>query len=131
MSPVCSAVLAFGVSLCRSPQALRLENLALRHQVAIYQQMVHRPRLRPMDRLFWVWLARLWPGWQHALAFVQPRTVLAWQRQRFRDHWRGLSQQGKPGRPAIPQEVKALIRDKYQTKSFLAVAQKSPCACRR
>jgi hypothetical protein len=38
-------------------------------------------------------------GWQRALAFVQPRTVIAWQKKRFRDHWRRLSQSGKPGRP--------------------------------
>jgi hypothetical protein len=30
------------------------------------------------DRLFWSWLSRLWPGWQQALEFVQPRTVIAW-----------------------------------------------------
>ena len=34
------------------------------------------------------------PGWHDALAFVQPRTVIAWQRRRFRDHWRRLSQRG-------------------------------------
>jgi putative transposase len=73
-----------------------------------------RPRLRPTDRLFWVWLSRLWPGWQEALAFVQPRTVIAWQRKRFRDHWRRLSQQGKPGRPAIAKEVRDLIRSMWQ-----------------
>ena len=103
MPPVMSALLTFVVALCRSRASLCLENLALRHQVAVYQQTIPRPRLRPTDRLFWAWLSRLWPGWQEALAFVQPRTVIAWQRQRFRDHWRRLSQQGTPGRPAIAQ----------------------------
>jgi hypothetical protein len=28
----------------------------------------------PSDRLLWVWLSRLWPGWQEVLEFVQPRT---------------------------------------------------------
>jgi hypothetical protein len=42
--------------------------------------------LAPTDRLFWAWLSRFWPGWQDTLAFVQPRTVIAWQRTRFRDH---------------------------------------------
>jgi hypothetical protein len=43
---------------------------------------VHRPRLPPSDRVFWSWLSRLWSGWHEALAFVQPRTVIVWQRQR-------------------------------------------------
>ena len=107
MLPVISALLAFVAGLFRSRASLCLEHLALRHQLAVYQQTVHRPRLHPTDRLFWAWLSRLWPGWQDALAFVQPRTVIAWQRQRFRDHWRRLSQQGKPGRPAIAKEVRA------------------------
>jgi transposase InsO family protein len=49
------------------------------------------------------------------LAFVQPRTVIAWQRKRFRAHWRRLSQQGIPGRPAIAKEVRALIRDMWRS----------------
>ena len=99
MFPVISALLAFIAGLFRSRASLCLENLALRHQLAIYQQTVDRPRLRWTDRVFWAWLARLWPGWRDALAFVQPRTVITWQRRRFRDYWRQLSQQGTPGRP--------------------------------
>jgi putative transposase len=37
--------------------------------------------------------------------------VIAWQRQRFRDHWRRLSQQGRPGRLSLAKEVRDLIRD--------------------
>jgi hypothetical protein len=33
------------------------------------------------------------------LYFVQPRTVLEWQKKRFRDYWRALSRAGRPGRP--------------------------------
>jgi len=91
MLPILSALLVFIASLLRSRISLSLENVALRHQLAVYKHTVHRPRLRPTDRLFWVWLSRLWSGWQEALAFVQPRTVIAWQRQRFRDHWCRLS----------------------------------------
>jgi putative transposase len=111
MLPILSALLAFIAALFRSRASLCLEHLALRHQLAVYKQTIHRPRLRLSDRLFWVWLSRLWPGWQAALAFVQPRTVMAWQRQRFRDHWQQLSQQGRPGRPTIAKEVRELIRD--------------------
>ncbi len=95
-------------------ESLRLENLALRHQLAVYQQMIHRPQLRPSDRAFWAWLSRLWSGWQQALVFVQPRTVIAWQKKRFRDHWRCMSRRGKPCRPPMAKEVHALIRDMWR-----------------
>ena len=114
MLPVLSALLAFAVGLFRSRASLCLEHLALRHQLAVYQRTIARPRLRRSDRLFWAWLSRLWSGWRHALAFVQPPTVIAWQRQRFRDHWRRLSQRGKLGRPAISKEVSQLIRDMWR-----------------
>jgi transposase InsO family protein len=45
---------------------------------------------------------------------VQPCTVIAWQRKRFREHWRRLSQQGTPGRPALAKEVRDLIRQMWQ-----------------
>lgn len=86
-----------------------MEIIALRHQLAIYQRTVKRPRLRAGDRLFWAWLSRLWARWREALVFVQPATVIAWQRRRFRDHRRQLSRVGKPGRPPISEEIRELI----------------------
>ena len=113
MQSVFSALIAYVVSHLRSHQSLRLENMALRHQLAVYQHTVKRPKLRPADRLFWSWLSRLWSDWQEALAFVQPRTVIAWQKRRFRDYWRQLSQSGRPGRPALSKDVRDLIRDMW------------------
>jgi hypothetical protein len=94
---------------------MQMEFIALRHQVSVYQQSISRPQLRPSDRLLWAWLSRLWPGWQQALEFVQPRTVLVWQKKRFQDYWRSLSQKSQPGRPAIAQEVQELIRDMWRS----------------
>ena len=39
--------------------ALAAENLALRQQLAVLRQSVKRPRMRPRDRVFWVWLGGL------------------------------------------------------------------------
>jgi putative transposase len=64
------ALLAFMAALFRSRASLHIEHLALRHQLAVYQRSVPRPRLRATDRLSWAWLSRLWSGWQSALAFV-------------------------------------------------------------
>jgi len=71
----------------RTRRALALENLALRHQLAVLQRTAPRPRLRPSDRLFWVLLARLWSGWAEAVAIVQPETVIRWHRAGFRLFW--------------------------------------------
>jgi hypothetical protein len=76
MLPIISALLAFVAGFFRSRASLCLENVALRHQLTVYKQTVHRPRLRWTDRVLWAWLSRLWPGWHEALAFVQPRTVV-------------------------------------------------------
>ena len=115
MLPVISALCAFVAALFHSRWAMQLKILALQHQLAVYKQTVSRPKLRPSDRLLWAWLSRLWPGWQPALAFVQPRTVIAWQKKRFRDYWRRLSQRGKPGRPAMSREVRELIQDMWRS----------------
>ena len=49
---------------------LALENLALRHQLAVYKRPLPRPRLRKTDRLFWIWLARVCAGWRQPLVIV-------------------------------------------------------------
>jgi transposase InsO family protein len=89
--------------------ALALENLALRQQLAVYKRTVTRPKLRPTDRLFWVWLARVWAGWRQPLVIVTPDTVLRWQRRRFREHWTTLSGRRTGGRPPVSAEVRALV----------------------
>jgi putative transposase len=115
MPRVISILLTSVLDGFRSRLAMQMELIALRHQVAVYQQSISRPKLQPADRLLWVWLSRLWPGWQQALEFVQPRTVLAWQKKRFRDYWHRLSQSGKPGRPTTSKEVRELIRDMWRS----------------
>ena len=110
MKAVLIALATSMVALLRSRTSLQLEILALRHQLAVLQGSRGRPRLKPADRLLWVWLSRTWSGWQDALVFVKPSTVISWQRRRFRDHWRRLSCPGTPGRPLIAQEIRDLIR---------------------
>ena len=94
----------------RARLALEAENLALRHQIAVYQRTCTRPRLKPSDRILWSWLSRIWSGWRDALSIVQPRTVIAWRRRKFREHWTKLIRSGKRGRPAVTKEVRDLIR---------------------
>ena len=51
--------------------ALRLENLALRHQLAVLSR-ARQPRLRGWDRPFWIALKATWAGCRRALVIVRP-----------------------------------------------------------
>src|SRR5271169_2222710 len=96
----------------RGHQALVLENLALRQQLAVYKRNSKRPRINRSDRMFWIALARLWKGWRRALVLVHPDTVVRWQRQRFRRYWAHLSfkPKGKIGRPRIGKALRNLVQ---------------------
>jgi transposase InsO family protein len=95
----------------RTRRSLMLENLALRHQLAVLQHSSPRPRLRPADRLFWVLLCRLWSGWADAIALVKPETVIRWHQSGLKLYWTWKSRRHGPGRPAVAPEVRALIRE--------------------
>ena len=91
-----------------SRRELALENLVLRQQLAVLKHRHPRPRLSDGDRLFWVFLSRMWSGWRESLHIVQPETVVRWHRQGFRYYWRWKSR-GR-GRPKLDPEIRALIR---------------------
>ena len=95
----------------RSGAALQAEILALRHQLVVLQRSTCgcRLRLRAADRVFWVWLSRLWQGWRQSLRIIQPETVIAWSRKGFRLYWTWKSRARK-GRPREPREIRELIR---------------------
>src|SRR6058998_1972331 len=68
-----------------------------------------RPRLTEMDRIFWVFLSRLWTSWRHSLQVVRPETVVGWHRRGFRLYWAWKSRR-RCGRPAIGRDLRDLIR---------------------
>src|SRR5712691_4344129 len=92
-------------------QAVAVENAALRLQLAAFQRKRKRPVLTTFDRVFWITLRRLWPGWRCPLLYVQADTVTRWQRDRFRRFWARLSKPHgrRRRRPAAPVEVRRLI----------------------
>jgi transposase InsO family protein len=94
----------------KTRRSLMLENLALRHQLAVLQRSSPRPRLRPADRLFWVLLSRTWRGWADILSLVKPETVIRWHRTGFKLFWKWKSRRNGRGRPPVSHEVRALIR---------------------
>ncbi|MCP5056282.1 MAG: transposase [bacterium] len=95
-------------ALLRTRGEQAIVELTLRQQLATYAHNRRRPRLRPLDRAFWVALSRLWPRWRSALVIVKPETVVRWHREGFRRHWTLISKPG-PGRPPISKEVQQLI----------------------
>jgi hypothetical protein len=74
---VVSAIVFFLRAVLGDRATIAAENLALRQQLAVPQVSVKRPRLRKRDRLFWVWLSRLWSDWRSCLMLVKPETVIA------------------------------------------------------
>ena len=89
---------------------LAMENLALRQQLAVLYRKNPRPRLNDLDRAFWAALKGQLYSWADALIIVKPDTVVRWHRDAFRRHWARLSASGRPGRPQVTAEVRALIR---------------------
>ncbi len=110
MKDIALLIVAFIASTLKPRAALCAENLALRHQLCVFQRSVKRAKVKPADRLLWTFLAKVCPDWKNALIFVKPDTVIRWQRARFKKHWTRLCREGKPGRPTIPDEVRELIR---------------------
>src|SRR5262252_3799087 len=91
----------------RSKESVRAENLFLRRQLALYIERAVRPS--PSDagtRVSLAMLAELFDS-RSALVVVQPATMIRWHRAGWRLLWRIKS---RPGRPPIPEELRALIR---------------------
>ncbi len=112
-----STLLRTLISTLASHRQLALENLALRQQIAVLQRTTKRPRLKNSDRLFWVLLSKIWKDWAGGLAVVKPGTVIRWHRKGFRLYWTWKSRRKGHGRPAVPSEVRQLIRRMSQTNS--------------
>ena len=107
---IVGAICAFVRGLMADRARLALENLALRQQLAVLKRTTPRLTIPRWDRVFWVWLSRLWAGWRFVLVLGQPETVIRWYRQGFRLYWRWKAQAGPVGRPPVEREIRNLIR---------------------
>src|SRR5271155_1712322 len=103
LEPVVGALLA----ALRPRAVLVAENLVLRQQLAILRRTSPRPRLRPIDRAFWVVVSRVWSRWADSLAIVRPATVIAWHRRGFARFWAWKSRHA--GRPPLAPGLVHLI----------------------
>ena len=96
-------------SAFRTHADLALENLALRQQLAVLQRNSKRPRLRHLDRAFWLLLSRIWSRLADVLVIVKPDTIVRWHRRGFRLFWRWKSRPRKPNKGEVTPEIKKLI----------------------
>jgi transposase InsO family protein len=95
----------------RPRQDLILENLLLRHQLAVLTRLTRvrrRARLGAWDKLVWLLTCRFCAQWREHLTFVTPDTVVRWHRQGWRLFWRWKSR-SRGGRPHVSLEVRELI----------------------
>ena len=100
-------VLWFAIVALRPTRVVSAENLFLRRQLAMYVERGAKPR-RPdvATRVSLALLSKLF-DWRTSLVVVRPETLIRWHRTGFRLLWRFKS---RPGRRAIPLELRHLIR---------------------
>ena len=108
--PLLPALLLALRAAFRRRRHLVLENVALRHQLAVLRRQLKRPHLQDRDRRFWLILRQVHSGWRDCLHLIQPETVLGWHRKGWRAYWRRKSRTKKRGRPPIPFKLIHLIR---------------------
>jgi len=105
--PVLIDFIRFALSHLRSRNALVVENLFLRKQLAFYQERKRKVhRTNGATRFTMALLSRLF-DWKSALVVVRPETLIRWQRTAVRLYWRWKS---RPGRPKLPAEIRDFIR---------------------
>jgi putative transposase len=92
----------------RDEHAKDLEILVLRHQLRVLQRTARPPRLGTIDRALLAAASRAIPRERWVAFFVTPATLLRWHRELVRRKWT-YRRSGRPGRPPIDLEVRALI----------------------
>ena len=99
----------------RSRAVVELENLALRHQLQVLRrQQPGRLRLFTLDRLFWVWLYRIWPRCLEAMVLVKPSNSDP------------VAPSGIPLVLALAVKVRAAVRGSRDSRSDSADEQRQP-----
>src|SRR5579864_9307592 len=95
----------------RSHRTLLLENLALRQQLTVLKRRHPKPKLSPLDKLFWVAARGFWSAWKSSLIIVTPETVVRWHRAGFRRYWSLISRvKERVGRKKLSREITAMMK---------------------
>ena len=100
-------LLSWTVLRTQSDTAKEIEILVLRHQLAVLRRRTPRPRMTWSDRALIAALTRVLPIRRRIGMLVAPATILRWHRQLIARRW--TTQPTRPGRPAIPAGLRALV----------------------
>jgi len=99
-------LLEFVALRCRSKDLKELENIVLRHELAILRRTTRRPAITAVDRLFLAAASRALPRVQWRSFFVTPATLLRWHRRLVAKRWT----YARPvGRPPMRREIRELV----------------------
>jgi putative transposase len=88
-------------------RGLEVENMVLRHQLAVLRRTAKRPALCRRDRLLLAAASRLLPRERWPLFLVSPQTLLRWHRELLRRKW--TYRHRRLGRPRIDPAVRELV----------------------
>ena len=109
------------IDILRSRASLHLEMLAMHQQLAMMADRDRkRLRFRPSERIFWVWLYRLWPACLQTLMIFKPDTLVRWHRKGFRLYRTWKSRHKLAGRPSVDKEIRKLIRQMQADRELVA-----------
>jgi putative transposase len=88
-----------------------IEILTLRHQLAVLQRQVDKPRLTPPDRAFLAALLHTIPRptLRQFRLIVSPDTILRWHRDLLRRRHAKASRPQQPGRPPTVRSIRVLV----------------------
>ena len=116
-------LLTYFFSYFKSSHAKNLEILALKSQLALYEQKVvnkkiTKPNANPFFRQLWVVISKLLPNWKEILDSFQPDTIIGWHRSAFKKYWYKKSSKGR--RPIIDNEIVAIIKRIKKDNPFIS-----------
>ncbi|MGO4890251.1 transposase [Anaerobacillus sp. MEB173] len=116
-------LLYFLILYLKSSHNIKMENIALRSQLALYiqhyeKQKLPKPTPTPAFRQLWVFLSKHLDNWKSSLVLVKPETVVKWHRTAFKFHWKLKSR--KTGRPKISRDTILLIKRVHKENPILS-----------
>jgi putative transposase len=90
-----------------STAELEVENLVLRHQLAVLRRSVKRPPFRRRDRVLLAAASRPLPRKRWGVFVVSPKTLVRWHRELVRRKW--SYRHRRLGRPPLDPAVRELV----------------------